>query len=314
METPAQVIPLPARREVPPWLIFALTAVLLTGLAPVCDGLLSVRNLTNLGGNLAPLFILAAAQAVVLISGGIDLSLTSILAVASVAGGAAMRAGVPAMAGVAVMLGAGAAIGGLNGLIIVKLRLPPFMVTLISMMFFSGAAVWATESKNISGIAAGFLPAGKSLPVAAGMAFIAGIVVHVLLAHTVWGRSLRAVGYNNEAARFSGLRNGPAVAMTYVLSGALAGLAAVIYTARLETGSPVLGQRMMLDVVGAAVIGGISLAGGRGQVWQALGGALFLAALDNALNLMGLTHFRIMMVKGGVILAAAALDARRTLP
>jgi len=228
METPAQVTQLRARRDLPPWLIFVLTAVLLAGLAPVCDGLLSVRNLTNLAGNLAPLFILAAAQALVLISGGIDLSLTSVMAVASVAGAAAMRTGAPAMAGVAIMLGAGAVIGGLNGLIIAKLRLPPFMVTLISMMFFSGAAVWAAESKSIPGLAAGFLPLGKSLPVAAGMALATGIVVHVLLTHTVWGRSLRAVGYNSCAAMFAGLKTRQTMAMTYVLSGVLAGLAAVI--------------------------------------------------------------------------------------
>jgi ribose/xylose/arabinose/galactoside ABC-type transport system permease subunit len=122
---------------------------------------------------------------------------------------------------------------------------------------------------------------------------------------------LYAAGLNAEAARFSGLPVPLIRVRSYVAGGLLAAAASVILTARLETGSPVLGQRMLLDVIGAAVLGGVSLHGGRGQVAGVLGGALFFTILDNALNLLGLSHFRIMMVKGGVILAAAGIDAWR---
>ena len=235
--------------------------VIFAVMALITDDLASAENCRSIGSATIPLFLLALGQMAVMISGGIELSVTATMALASVMGAAVMRDTGSAAAGVAVMLGVGAAVGLANGAAVARLRLPPFMVTLITMMFFSGAAVRAVESKNISGLAAGFLTLGKSLPVAAGMALGAGMIVHVLLRHTVWGRSLRAVGYNSCAAAFAGLRTGQTVALTYVLSGVLAGLAAVIYTARLETGSPVLGQRMLLDVVGAAVIGGISLTG-----------------------------------------------------
>ena len=186
------------------------------------------------------------------------------------------------------------------------------MVTLTTQMFVSGLAVWAVQSKNISGIPPAFVQLGKEVPLAAGAAILCGALTHVLLRNSVWGRQLFAAGWNAEAARFSGLPVPRVRLRSYVASGLLAAVAAIILTARLETGSPVLGQRMLLDVIGAAVLGGVSLHGGRGHVLWVLGGALFFAVLDNALNLLGLSHFKIMMVKGGVILAAAALDAWRT--
>lgn len=269
-------------------------------------------NLRSISSATVPLFLLALGQMAVMISGGIDLSVTSTMALVSVTGAAVMRGcGSPA-AGVAVMLGVGAGIGLLNGGAVAWLRLPPFMVTLTTQMFLSGLAVWAVQSKNIGGIPAGFLRLGQEMPMAAGAAVVCGAMGHVLLRKSVWGRQLYAAGLNAEAARFSGLPVPWVRVRSYVVSGLLAAAAAVILTARLETGSPVLGQRMLLDVIGAAVLGGVSLQGGRGHVLWVLGGALFFAVLDNALNLLGLSHFRIMMVKGCVILAAAAYDAWRT--
>jgi ribose/xylose/arabinose/galactoside ABC-type transport system permease subunit len=274
---------------------------------------LSSDNLLLVLASFAPLFILAAGQTVVLISGGIDLSMTSVMAMASVTGAALMRAGQPIAAGVAAMLLVGAGIGLLHGLAVSRLRLPPFMVTLIGMMFFSGLAIWSTQSKNITGLPADFGLMGRTLLAVSAMATFVGVVTQVLLQQCVFGRRLRALGFNQEAAHASGVPVAAVTTGAYVVSGLCAAVAAVIYSARLETGSPVLGQRMLLDVVGAAVIGGVSLFGGRGQVWQALLGAAFFAALDNALALAGLSHFRIMMIKGGVILSAAAIDARRRL-
>ena len=136
-------------------------------------------------------------------------------------------------------------------------------------------------------------------------------VTHLVLSRTVFGHWLRAVGLNPRTARVSGVPADAVVVGAYVASGVLAAAGSVLYTARLETGSPVLGQRLLLDVVGAVVIGGTSLSGGKGRVSWTLSGVLFLVVLDNALNLLGFSHFAIMMAKGGVILAAAFLDTAR---
>ena len=286
-------------------------AILFGVMAILTRDVAAAGNLRSIGSSVVPLFLLALGQMTVMISGGIDLSVTGTMALVSVAGAVVMRETGSAFAGVTAMLTAGAGVGMLNGGAVAWLRLPPFMVTLTSQMFLSGMAVWAVQSKNIGGLPAGFMRLGKEVPIAAGAAVVCGIVGHLLLRRSVWGRQLFAAGFNAETARFSGLPVPWVRIRSYVASGLLAAVAAVILTARLETGSPVLGQRMLLDVIGAAVLGGVSLRGGRGHVLWVLGGALFFAILDNALNLLGLSHFRIMMVKGGVILAAAALDAWR---
>lgn len=283
-------------------------------LAPFVEGLLSGDNLHSIIASLIPLFILAVAQTLVLISGGIDLSLTAVLALSSVAGAAVMQSGASAPVAVAAMLLIGAGIGGANGVAVAALRMPPFMVTLISLTLFSGLAIWFTRSKNIAGLTPGFLVLGKNLAAAASTAAICGTAIHLVLRYTVFGRWLYACGLNRRTARASGVPVGRVTVGVYIAAGILAAVSSVIYTARLETGSPVLGQRQLLDVVGAAVIGGASLMGGRGGVLSALGGALLFTILDNALNLVGLRHFQIMMVKGVVILAAATLDSRRIRP
>jgi ribose/xylose/arabinose/galactoside ABC-type transport system permease subunit len=134
---------------------------------------------------------------------------------------------------------------------------------------------------------------------------------HLVLSRTVFGRWLYAVGGNPRAARVSGVPVERVLVLAYVACGLCAAVAAVLYSARLETGSPVLGQRIFLDVIGGAVIGGTSLFGGRGTVRGTAFGVLFITLVDNSLNLMGLSSFTILMVKGGVILAAAVLDALR---
>jgi len=137
------------------------------------------------------------------------------------------------------------------------------------------------------------------------------LVAHVVLSRTLYGRWLFAIGLNARAAAVSGVPVRRVVFWAYVISGLCAGLAAVLYTGRLETGSPVLGQRILLDIVGAAVIGGVSLFGGRGKVLWTVYGALFLTVVDKGLSLLGLSLASVFAVKGGVILAAAIIDAQR---
>ena len=266
-----------------------------------------------------PLLIVASGQTLVLITAGIDLSVTSIIALTSVTGAMVMSAengllaghALATPAGIVVMLVIGAVIGLLNGTCVTAFRMPPFIVTLTSMMFFSGFAVWLTKSKSIYDLPDSFLWIGKST---GAMLVITGLVVFslsFLLLRTVPGRWIYSVGQNAVAARISGVPVKRVVLHVYMLSGLLAGLAAILITGRLETGSPVHWQNSLLDIIGATVIGGTSLYGGKGNIRWTVFGVLFLTLINNSLNLLNLSHFTIMLVKGGVILAAAVLDTLR---
>jgi ribose/xylose/arabinose/galactoside ABC-type transport system permease subunit len=296
-------------------LVLALSVALFFGLAPITDGLGSPENLQNLLSALLPLLVAATGQTIVLIAGGIDLSVTSTIALTSVAGSMLMTGAtgnaISAPAGIAAMLGIGAVIGLFNGVSIAKLRMPAFMVTLTSMMFVSGLAVWLSKSRPISGLPTGFTLLGQKVWVSAGIAAGVAVAAHVMLTRSIFGRWLHAVGQNARTARVSGVPVDGLIIGAYVACGLCAAVASALYTAKLETGSPVMAQRALLDVVAATVIGGTSLFGGKGKVMWTLFGAIFLTLLDNALNLLGMSHYSIAMVKGAVILLAALMDALR---
>lgn len=301
------------------YLVLLLTAVLFTSLAPFTPGLASVANFSNVLGNLLPLLVIATGQTVVLIAGGIDLSVTSTVALTSVAGAFVMSSdqgwlGGSALAtpiAIACMLGLGSVLGALNGVAVAKFKMPAFIVTLTTMMFLSGFAIWLTQSKNVYGLPPSFTALGNRLWITLLIAGSLAVAAHCLLTRSLFGRWLHAVGQNARTAHVSGVPVQAVIIAAYVVSGFFAAAASILYTARLETGSPVLGQRILLDVIGATVIGGTSLFGGKGKVLWTFFGVLFLTLLDNALNLLGLSHFSIMMVKGAVILLAALLDSLR---
>jgi ribose/xylose/arabinose/galactoside ABC-type transport system permease subunit len=301
------------------FLVLILAAAYALALAPLTPGFWSTGNAVYLLLALLPLFLVALGETVVLITGGIDLSLPAVLGLSSVAGAAVMSAdsgwlgghALAVPAGLAVMLAVGSGVGLVNGLAVSVLRMPPFIVTLTTMMFFGGVAVWVTQAKTIGDLPAAFNVLGAELSSALVFATAVAIGLHLLLSRTLVGRWFYAVGHNARAALISGV---PVMAVTvaaYVISGLLGSAGAFLYTAQAESGSPELGKRLLLDVVGGAVIGGTSLFGGRGKVVWTLYGVLFIKLIDNSLNLLGLSHFTIMMVKGGVILAAAGMDGLR---
>jgi ribose/xylose/arabinose/galactoside ABC-type transport system permease subunit len=296
------------------YFVLTLTLLLLLTLAPFTPGLVALNNLINIGSYLLPLFVVAAGLTVVMITGGIDLSVTAIIALTSVVGAKLMsdKAGAtPVVSGVAAMLTLGAAIGAVNGTLITLLRLPPFIVTLASMTFLSGFAVWFAQSKNIYNLPAPFLSIGKQLPFSLGISVMLGVTGHLLLRRTVYGRWLYAVGQNATASHISGVPVALVTTSAYIASGFCAAVASILLTGRLETGSPVLGREILLDIIGATVIGGTSLFGGKGMITWTFCGVLFLAVLDNALNLLNLSQFSITIAKGSVILGAAVLDVLR---
>lgn len=282
-------------------------------------------NLSNLLSNLLPLLVVALGQTFVLIGGGIDLSVTATIALASVLGASVMSAEGGWLAGsplavpaaLAAMLLVGAAVGTINGLAVARLGMPPFMVTLATMLAGGGLAVWYTRSDLIRGLPDGFLAleyGGRlGVPMALPLVLALVLLAHVGLSRTLGGRWLYTVGRNPKAARICGVPVSRVIATSYVASGLCAAVGAMIYTARLETGSPDMAPpRILLDVIGAAVLGGTSLFGGRGSVVGTLYGVLFIVMIDNTLTMMSLSNFLILVVKGVVILLAALLDAART--
>jgi ribose transport system permease protein len=291
--------------------------VLMCFLAP---GFFSVYNTWNLLYSFFPLLIAAIGQTFVIITAGIDLSITSVIALCSVAGGYLMSTdtglGLASYQSISLafvlMLICGACIGLINGLSVTRLGMPAFMVTLISMIFFSGLAIWFTQSQNIYNLPEPFVNMpytfvlGLPVPTYIGLAVL--LLAYVLLARTLWGDWIYAVGLNSKVSRISGVKVNKTIVAVYVFSGLCAALASFLYTARLETGSPVMGQALLLDIIGGVVIGGTSLYGGKGKIHWTFFGVLFIVMLDNSLNLIGLSYFLIMMVKGLVILLAAMLN------
>jgi ribose/xylose/arabinose/galactoside ABC-type transport system permease subunit len=238
--------------------------------------------------------------------------------------------------GVAVMLITGTLIGFLNGFAITRFNLAPFMVTLVTSTFFAAFALWLTQSRNISGLPPAFLELGKGdilsiylgpkltpeiarrdiLPfitypflISVGLA----IASQFLLSRTVFGRQMFSIGTNRRTSEISGIPTRSVITRVYMFSGFCAAVASVMYSARLGIGQPSLGGgNLLLDIIGAAVIGGTSLFGGKGSVRGTFFGVAFFVLLLNILNAMRLSPFVIDAVKGMIILLAALMDITRT--
>jgi ribose/xylose/arabinose/galactoside ABC-type transport system permease subunit len=309
------------------YLVFILTVIYVVCLWPIAPQIVSIATLREVLIAMLPLLILAIGQTFVLVIAGIDLSITSIVAMSSVLAASVMTGDGGYLAGSSfasplaclIFVAVGLLIGAANGLCVTRLGMPSFMVTLVSQTFLSGAAVWFTslhsDSVSIGNLPKAFTVLGRGdvmgIPYALIVALGVTLGAYWVLQHTIFGRWLFAVGNNPRAALVSGVPVKWVVLIAFVLSGACAGIASIIYTGRLETGTPVLGQRVLLDVIGAAVIGGVSLFGGKAKIIWVIFGVLFLAVVDKGLQLLGLSLFIVFAVKGSVILIAAGLDALR---
>lgn len=310
------------------YLVLILTVIYFATMALVVPEIATIDTLLDIVSAMMPLAVVAIGQTFVLIVGGIDLAAPSILAMASVVGASVMTndggllAGSPLAvpAGIATFFIVAGLIGLFNGVCTTRFSMPPFIVTLTTMMFISGAAIWYTSALTDDGSSFGSLPAGfivigqgtfHGVPYSLGVVVVVAVVAHFLLSRTVFGRWMYAIGLNARAAEVSGVPVRRIVLWAFVISGLLAGISSVLYTGRLETGTPVLGQRILLDIVGSAVIGGVSLFGGKGRVSSTLYGALFLTVVDKGLQLLGLPIASVFAIKGGVILLAAVIDASR---
>ncbi len=278
---------------------------------------LSPENLLDLAQQIAVNAILASGMTLVILIGGIDLSVGAVVALV----GTVTVALLPGCGCAAALLGGlavAAAFGAMNGVCAAKTRMPPFIITLATMLMARGVALRFNEGRPLA------VPDSEQLFLALGNARLFGVlpvpvllmaaalgVMAVLLHRTRFGQHLYAIGGNREAARFTGIRIARNEIVVYVLCAALAGLAGVIHASQLYSAEPASGQGFELNAIAAVVVGGTSFTGGIGTMPGTLIGAVIIGILDKGLNQAGV-HFSLQyIVKGLVILAAVYLDVRR---
>lgn len=270
-------------------------------------------NLVNVANQAAMLAILSLGMTVVMVGGGIDLSLPANMALAGILGSMTMVGTDSVALGCLVMLLAGTAVGALNGFAVARLGMIPFVVTLATLTICGGFSVWVTGSVSISNQPERYFdlfyarPLG--LPVAVWVMVAAALAVQATMSATTFGWRVYAVGTNPAASRIARVPVRRVLFGTYALAGLLAGLAAVVVTARLGSASANVGNdSVILDVVTACVIGGVSIYGGVGRPLGAVLGAVLVLTLGNVLNLMGVSFFVGLMLKGAIIVGFVALD------
>ena len=289
------------------------------GLAVLCAVLwaltphfLTVSNLLNIAQQTSINAIVAAGMTFVIISGGIDLSVGSIVALAGVALGAMLQTGYPLPVALAAALAAGTACGMLNGALVSVGGLPPFIATLGMMSAARGTALVFTEGRPISGFDDGFraLATGSIgfVPAPVVVMILVYVVAHLVLTRTTFGRYTYAIGGNEEATRLSGVAVRFHKTLIYGTSGLISAVAAIVLTARLNSAQPIAGMMYELDAIAATVIGGTSLMGGQGTLAGTLVGALIMGVLRNGLNLLGVSSFLQQIVIGVVIMSAVLVD------
>ena len=270
------------------------------------------QNLLNVLVQTSSLGVMAIGMTFVMLGGGIDLSIPATMALAAVLGAFAMPAAGVA-AGLAVMLAVGGAIGLFNGVAVALFGMTPFVVTLATMTVVGGATVWMTNSQSLSDFPDAFfgllLARPGGVPISVILMLLATALASVAVSRTGFGLSLYAVGLNPRAARVVRVNVRAVLLATYVISGLLAGLTAAMLTARLGSASANLGNDgVVLDIVSACVVGGVSIYGGSGRPLGAVLGALLVTLISNSLNQLGVSFFMNLVVKGIAIIAFIYLD------
>lgn len=296
-----------------PLLILLALTVALSFLSPF---FFSTRNLGNVMAATAAIAVLSLGQLLVILTRGIDLSVGSTLALASVVGALVYGSVTSGPVVIVVMLATGLLVGAVNGIVYVKGRLPhPFIITLAMLSIARGLALWLSGGQPIRGMPSEVDAIGGGsidwFPVSAILVLGIAFLVFVLTTRIVWGRWIYAVGGNPEAARRTGIPVNKVLISVYVLSGLMAGVAGIITAGRLDAGSPTFGELAELDSIAAVVIGGASFLGGRGNVLNALVGALMIGVIRNGMNLLAVDAFFQLIVIGVVIVLAVEADVLR---
>lgn len=293
------------------FLLSALVAVIIT-MTLLNHRFLTWGNLINISRQMSINLIIAVAMTYCIISGGFDLSVGSVGAMAGCLTGIILESTGNIPLAIAAGLASGAITGILNGFVIAKLNVPPFVATLGTMSAARGVALLVTGGIIISGfpdsfnfIGTGFL---FGIPVPVIIMVIVVTIGHIVLSKTEFGLNIYALGGNFKASRLAGLENDKMIMKLYTLSGLLSAMAGIILTARVISAQPGLMHTTNLDVIAAVVVGGTSLAGGKGSIGNTILGSILMAALFNGLNIIGIGYEWQLVVIGIIVIIAVALD------
>ncbi len=298
---------------------YATLAFLFIALSIASPHFLTARNLGSVARQTAVINIIALGMTLVIVSGGIDLSVGALLGFCSVMGANVLTHGGGSTGSILISIGAAAGCGllwgAVSGSLIVFLRVTPFIVTLGMMGVIRGLTLVLSRGLPVGGLPANFdgLGEGNIGPFPIPLLILAGAAVaaHFVLERTKLGRYAYAMGSNREAARYAGVPLGMVTVGIYAILGTLTGLASMIETSRLMTGQPTAGEGYELRAIAAVVIGGGSLSGGEGTVAGTLVGAFITGLLANGANLLGVSSFWQQVLIGAVIIAAVGLDGWR---
>jgi inositol transport system permease protein len=303
------------------FLIFVVMVVAASFLSPA---FLSTINLINVVRQMSVVGLIALGVTGVIISAGIDLSSGSVVGLSAVVAASLAQdpefatlfypgLRVPLIVAILAACAVGALVGFINGTLVAKTRIPPFIATLGTFTSIRGLALLYTGGRPISDLKDGYNFIGQGavfgVPVPILILVLMAIVTHILYSHTKFGKYIYAIGGNEQAARVSGIDSGKYKMLIYVYAGFLAGLAGLVVSARIGSGQPGLGVGYELDAIAAAVIGGTSLsAGGIGTVAGTIVGALIIGVLNNILDLTNVSAYFQQIIKGCIIVGAVILD------
>lgn len=294
----------------------------LIGLLLVCavsavasENFFSLDNLSNIARQSSINAIIAVGMTCAILSGGIDLSVGSVMALSGSLAAGMMVAGVPMPLALAIGLAVGVAFGLSNGFFVAYLKMPPIIVTLATMGIARGLALIYSGGYPIDGLPQAFEFFGRGsvlgIQTPTLVMLLTFAAAYVLLDHTPIGRYIYAIGGNEEATRLTGVRVNRYKLLVYGLSGATAALAGIVLSSRLMSGQPNAGVGFELDAIAAVVMGGAAISGGRGSIIGTLIGAAMLGVLNNGLNMMGVSPYVQNIIKGGIILLAIYISRER---
>lgn len=302
-------------QKVIPLIALVLLIVTVTVMNPA---FLDPANIMNLLRQISINGLIAFGMTFVILTGGIDLSVGSILALSSAIAAIMMTSGIDPILAVIIGVLLGAVFGALNGILVSKGNLAPFIVTLATMTIFRGLTLVFTDGKPVTGLgdSYAFQLFGKGyflgIPVPAVTMIIAFVILWFLLHKMSFGRKTYAIGGNEKAAKISGIKVDRVKIFIYSISGMMAALAGMILTSRLNSAQPTAGTSYEMDAIAAVVLGGTSLAGGKGRIAGTFIGVLIIGILNNGMNLLGISSFYQQVVKGVVILIAVLLDRKKS--
>ena len=293
-----------------------LTLILLfIGLTIATPHFLTAINLASVARQTAVINIMALGMTLVIITGGIDLSVGSTLALAGLFGTMAIKSGMPIPVGILVGIFSGFGCGLLNGLMITQLRINPFIITLGTLEAYRGLALVVSKGLPVHGLPDAFALLGDGtllgIPFSLWVLAVCAVIMHFVLENTKLGRYSFAIGSNSSAAYYAGVPINFHLSAVYAIAGLLTGLAGMIEASRLVTGQPTAGQGYELQAIAAVVIGGGSLQGGEGSVVGTLIGAFIIGLLSNGSDLLGINPYWQQVIIGLVIIAAVGFDEFR---